>query len=68
MRKLLASVKMTNTAWHEGDAIDEGVILVQVDPCGLDDRRDSRRVQKENLLTVNGSERFSTNVFMCEIT
>ena len=50
---------MTNTAWHEGDAIDEGVILVQVDSGGLDDRRDSRRVQKEDSFTVNGSERFS---------
>jgi hypothetical protein len=59
---------MTNTAWHEGDAIDEGVILVQVDSGGLDDRRDSRRVQKEDSFTVNGSERFSTAEIMFEIT
>jgi hypothetical protein len=60
MRRLLASVEITRTAWHGRHAIDEGAILVQVESGGLDDLRDSRRIQKEGLFTVNVSERFSS--------
>jgi hypothetical protein len=44
--------------------MDEGVILVQTDSGEPDDLKDARRIQKEDLFTVNGSERFSTLSFM----
>jgi hypothetical protein len=44
---------MTKTAWHEGDAIDEGVILVQVDSRGPDDLKDSGGFRREGFSYPN---------------